>query len=783
MPFDYAQYQAKTSEMSTDQLQKEWENYTRQIAGGATSTATSVLFSPLTAGISLMGLGLSAPRIHNARKKREIIERGLQERGSSHNTRTRDVTGSMALSGAISVATLGLAGPLADAVAGEAVGKGAEYAVAHLALDGVGEAIEHKHGGHLKKKADQDLKMKAMQAQLANMALQNGAQQQMAMQSNQMAQGQWVNVNGQMVWQQMPVMGGFQQPALTTGMVLPMAGSMMQNSQQIHWQQPNPDMQLPSMQQSQVKNPSMTPDLYNEYAVTQQVQITQQQYVGNPPQYQPTQFVRHDSKIQLNVIPNIQPQQQVDSKYHLHVVHDDQQPQMTATGFPDEKSAAYTSQFADGTMTPLPVYSQQPQEQQNHPTHIDMPPAMTMEEEIAVLKFKLLQLEMEKRGMSATISGPLEICLDEPKQKVTEQIAEQQVVATQEVITTTEVIAPQTQAQHEQTAKQPTVQVGSHIEAQIESQIQSLSSPAQSQHSNALSAPPHVATRSPSPQPHYNPSVQAPQYQHIQNQTPMSQVQYTANVQAYQSQQSLIPVSTPAGRSASPAPPAQQQYNAPPPQQAHQQYASSQYQPSAPMQQVSRPHSQIPAYNPAQQQQTQIYQPQPNNATIQAPQTVPQPAQQYTQSNYQSAGYCPSPQIQRQDSGYYSQASTPFQRPVSSISSITSPTGRHSSISYAPQFSPPPQQQQQYNAAGYNQQRHGRSQSIASISSPAPPAYFPPPPGQQQPVLAGKMGGDYFGQVPQINAYGQQGVQQWQQQSQVGGEINYGPPPPIPGRM
>jgi len=111
MPFNYAEYQAKTSEMSTDQLQKEWENYTRQIAGGATSTATSVLFSPLTAGISLMGLGLSAPRIHNARKKREIIEKGLQERGSTHNTRSRDVAGSMALSGAISVATLGLAGP------------------------------------------------------------------------------------------------------------------------------------------------------------------------------------------------------------------------------------------------------------------------------------------------------------------------------------------------------------------------------------------------------------------------------------------------------------------------------------------------------------------------------------------------------------------------------------------------------------------------------------------------------------------------------------------------
>jgi len=153
MPFDYEEYQAKCNTLSTEQLHKEWENYTRQIAGGATSTATSVLFSPLTAGISLVGLGLSAPRIHNARKKREIIEAGLQARGTTHSTRKRDVIAPMAVAGTLGGLTLGLAGPGADMIAGAAVGHGMEYAVAHTALDATGAVLEHGHDEHSKKKA------------------------------------------------------------------------------------------------------------------------------------------------------------------------------------------------------------------------------------------------------------------------------------------------------------------------------------------------------------------------------------------------------------------------------------------------------------------------------------------------------------------------------------------------------------------------------------------------------------------------------------------------------
>lgn len=102
--------------MTAEQLQKEWENYTRQMSAGATSTATSVLLMPLTGGISAVGLGLSAPRIHNARKKREIIEAGLKARGTTHRTRTGDVLAPMAVSGIIGGLTLGLA-PHVEAVA------------------------------------------------------------------------------------------------------------------------------------------------------------------------------------------------------------------------------------------------------------------------------------------------------------------------------------------------------------------------------------------------------------------------------------------------------------------------------------------------------------------------------------------------------------------------------------------------------------------------------------------------------------------------------------------
>ncbi|KAK0644265.1 hypothetical protein B0T16DRAFT_313919, partial [Cercophora newfieldiana] len=161
MPFNFQEYDGKCAAMTPDELQREWQHYTRLISSASTSTAVSGLALPLTCGVSLIGVGMAAPAIHNARKKREIIERHLQRHGTTHNTRKRDVVGSMALSGTIGVVTLGVGSMGADAVATA----GAEHGISavvenemaikvatHAALDGAGLAIEHGLHGHVKEK-------------------------------------------------------------------------------------------------------------------------------------------------------------------------------------------------------------------------------------------------------------------------------------------------------------------------------------------------------------------------------------------------------------------------------------------------------------------------------------------------------------------------------------------------------------------------------------------------------------------------------------------------------
>ncbi len=140
MPFNYKEFSAKCDKMTVEELQNQWNVYTRHISGGATSTAMSVGAAPFTLGASLLGLGLATPRIHNARKKRTIIEAHLQALGTTHDTRKRDVIGSMALSGTIGGLTLGLAPPGADAVGS----MGADHAFAAIACNPhMVEAVTH----------------------------------------------------------------------------------------------------------------------------------------------------------------------------------------------------------------------------------------------------------------------------------------------------------------------------------------------------------------------------------------------------------------------------------------------------------------------------------------------------------------------------------------------------------------------------------------------------------------------------------------------------------------
>ncbi|KAM0209005.1 hypothetical protein ACHAQI_006701 [Fusarium lateritium] len=161
MPFDFKAYDKKCQGLTLEELQREWEHYTRLISGAATSTAVSGVAIPLTLGISTIGVAMAAPAIHNARKKREIIERHLNRLNATHHTRKRDVLGSMAVSGTIGVVTLGVGSMGADAVATAGAEHGIQAIVAnetaikivsHAAFDGAGMAVEHAHTSHLKKK-------------------------------------------------------------------------------------------------------------------------------------------------------------------------------------------------------------------------------------------------------------------------------------------------------------------------------------------------------------------------------------------------------------------------------------------------------------------------------------------------------------------------------------------------------------------------------------------------------------------------------------------------------
>lgn len=158
MPFDFATYRAKCGGLTAEELQVEWQNYTRQLSTGATTTATSVLLSPVTHGISLVGLGISVPQIHNARKKRAIIVDTMQLQGAEPHTRRRDIIFPSAISVATAALTLGFTPHFAVALGGEASAKGIEYLISHVALDVVWTILGESYAVYLKKRETRKVK-------------------------------------------------------------------------------------------------------------------------------------------------------------------------------------------------------------------------------------------------------------------------------------------------------------------------------------------------------------------------------------------------------------------------------------------------------------------------------------------------------------------------------------------------------------------------------------------------------------------------------------------------
>ncbi|KNG45778.1 hypothetical protein TW65_07524 [Stemphylium lycopersici] len=166
MPFNFTEYNQSCSQMSPEELRREWNHYTRLITGSATSTTLSGLAALPTAGISLIGVMIGSAGIHNARKKREIIDYHLGRYEEQHKTRKRDVIGSMAFSGTLGVITLGMGTMGADIALTEGVYHGvlamtAETevkVVTHVIADGAALASEHKYHDHLKAKAEKNAK-------------------------------------------------------------------------------------------------------------------------------------------------------------------------------------------------------------------------------------------------------------------------------------------------------------------------------------------------------------------------------------------------------------------------------------------------------------------------------------------------------------------------------------------------------------------------------------------------------------------------------------------------
>ncbi|KAF3161890.1 hypothetical protein TWF106_001055 [Orbilia oligospora] len=173
MPFDFQKYDAKCAAMTPAELQLQWEHYTRLISGAATSTAVSGVALPLTMGVSVVGVALAAPAIHNARKKREIIEKHLNSHGTSHVTRKRDVLTSVAISGTVGVVTMGASTLAADAVTSHAANYGIQQVVenelaikvgTHVAFDAAAMAGEHTHTEHKRKKEAQKAEQQGLVA-------------------------------------------------------------------------------------------------------------------------------------------------------------------------------------------------------------------------------------------------------------------------------------------------------------------------------------------------------------------------------------------------------------------------------------------------------------------------------------------------------------------------------------------------------------------------------------------------------------------------------------------
>lgn len=139
--FKFDEFDTLCGELDGEQLQLKWQHYTRALSAASTSTAVATLAAGPTGGVSMIGAMIAGPLIHNARKKRQIIERHMRTKGIEPETRNKDIYGPMGFSAVLGGATMGVGSVGAELLAVDTMTK----IVSHAAIDAGVTAAEDKH--------------------------------------------------------------------------------------------------------------------------------------------------------------------------------------------------------------------------------------------------------------------------------------------------------------------------------------------------------------------------------------------------------------------------------------------------------------------------------------------------------------------------------------------------------------------------------------------------------------------------------------------------------------
>lgn len=161
--FKFDEFDALCGELDGEQLQLKWQHYTRALSAASTSTAVATLAAGPTGGVSMIGAMIAGPLIHNARKKRQIIERHMSIRGIEPETRNKDIYGPMGFSAVLGGATMGVGSLGAELLAVDTMTK----IVSHAALDAGVTAAEDKHS---QREHDKEIEKAGAQLVRANTA-------------------------------------------------------------------------------------------------------------------------------------------------------------------------------------------------------------------------------------------------------------------------------------------------------------------------------------------------------------------------------------------------------------------------------------------------------------------------------------------------------------------------------------------------------------------------------------------------------------------------------------